>query len=117
MADRTRNPNFSRSIDAGDQDRWHVLSRVALALVLVLVTARATMMEYQRDPFAVDPNSSAIPQGAGITTSIVLDLLCCVPALLVLTRRAIDPTFVLVRCYSVLPLGLLASWALLSTRW
>ena len=34
MADRTRNPNFSRSIDAGDPDRWHALSRVALALIL-----------------------------------------------------------------------------------
>lgn len=115
----TRSPiaHLPRSIDAGDPDRWHILSRVALALVLALVTARATMMEYQRDPFAVDPNSSAIPREAGMTTSIVLDLLCCVPALLVLTRRAVDPTFALIRCYSVLPLALLAGWAMFSTRW
>lgn len=117
MSKSRPNHNIPRSIDDGDTDRWHILSRVALALVLALVTARATMMEYQRDPFAVDPNSQAIPQGAGITTSIVLDLLCCVPALLVLFRRAIDPTFTLIRCYSVLPLGLLAVWAMLSTRW
>ncbi|MCC6422589.1 MAG: O-antigen ligase family protein [Phycisphaerales bacterium] len=117
MATSNRNTNFPRTIDADEPGRWLLLSRVALALILALVAARATMMEYQRDPFAVDPNSSPIPRGVGITTSIFLDLLCCVPALLVLTRRAYDPTFALVRCYSALPLGLLVGWAMLSTRW
>lgn len=117
MASNQPTAHLPRISDAGDEDRRQFLSRLALGLVLALVVARSTLMEYQRDPFAVDPNSSAIPAGAGITTSMVLDLICCIPALMVLFRRAVDPDFTLVRCYSILPLGLLAAWAILSARW
>jgi O-antigen ligase len=93
------------------------LSWLALGLGLALVLARGTMQEFLRDPFEVTPGSEPVPRAAGPATSIGLDLLCCVPALLVLLRRAIDGGFQLRRARSFVPLALLSAWMLLSTAW
>src|SRR3982751_3922339 len=79
----------------------------ALGLALALVIARGTMQEFLREPFDVLPGAEAAPRAPGPAASLGLDLLCCVPALLVLVRRAIDGRFALRRPLSFVPLGLL----------
>src|SRR5687767_7780557 len=69
-------------------DRLAWLSHAALVLALALIASRALMLETLRDPFEPAPQSEAAPGGPGAGTSVVLDLLCCVPALLVLVRRS-----------------------------
>jgi O-Antigen ligase len=57
------------------------------------------------------------PLGAGAATGLVFDLLMCVPALLVLLRRAIDPAFRLRFSVSHILLAALALWAACSSFW
>ncbi|MGH7178241.1 MAG: hypothetical protein ACREJC_12745, partial [Tepidisphaeraceae bacterium] len=81
------------SVENPDQTRGDALTRAALLLAIALVVARATMMDALREPFDVAPNSPDVPRGAGPASGVVLDLLCCAPALLVLLRFAIDRNF------------------------
>src|SRR5258708_5977942 len=90
---------------------------MALGLALALVIARGTMQEYLRELLEVQPGSDLTPKAPGAAASIGLDLLCCVPAMLVLLRRALDRHFTLRIAWSALPLGLLCGWMLLSTIW
>ncbi len=57
------------------------------------------------------------PAAPGPATSLLMDLLICLPALLVLARRVFDPTFSLRLAWSALPMGLLAVWAAASVLW
>ena len=93
------------------------LTWIALGLALALLIARGTMQEFLREPFDVRPGSQAMPRSAGPATSIGLDLLCCLPALLVLLRRSIDKSQTLRSPLSFIPLALLTGWMLLSTSW
>jgi len=90
---------------------------VALVLLLVLPVVRVMMLEILRDPFEVSPGAAAIPRGPGAASTVVLNLLCCAPALLVLLRRAIDGTYRLRLDWSHPLLALLASWTVLSAVW
>src|SRR5207237_1073155 len=54
---------------------------------------------------------------AGPAAGVGVDLLCCLPALLVLLKARLDRTFTFARCRSVLPLAALSGWVLLSTAW
>src|SRR5437867_520393 len=72
---------------------YTALTKLAFVTMLALVIARATMVEILRDPTPVLPGTTGPPRGAGVATSLVLDLLCCVPAILILLRRAIDRTY------------------------
>jgi|GEM_PF-729736 len=65
--------------------KW--LIPAALIVALAVVVARATMLESLREPFG--PNSPLNSHGAGPGTGLLLDLLCCAPALLVLLRRVV----------------------------
>lgn len=96
---------------------WRVLTQAAFFLALVLVIARATIPEAVRDEVLPMPGTSGAPSTPGPATGLVLDLLCCVPALLVLARRAVNPRFVLRLTWSHLPMFLLAGWTLLSVLW
>jgi O-antigen ligase len=97
---------------------WPVrLDWLAFGLLLAIVLARCTMQERLREPFQITPQSEATPRTPGPATSVGLDLLCCVPALLVLLRRCIDRTFVLSLPRSLIPLALLDVWMLCSTMW
>lgn len=93
------------------------LAWFALALSASIVIARLTMLEALRNALLVTPGSPPVPVGPGPTTGLVLDLFACVPALLVLLRRWLDPTFALRVNWSYVPMALLAAWAVLSTRW
>ena len=89
----------------------------AFGLMLALVITRGSMQEFLREPFEVMPGSDVVPRAAGPAASIGLDLLCCIPALLVLTRRLIDQSIPLRTPRSLIPLALLSGWMLLSTLW
>src|SRR5207249_1230868 len=93
-------------------------TQAAFVLTLALVIARALMSETVRDAFeVVAAGSSAAPRGPGPTTSLILDALCCVPALLVLFRRAIDRQYIVRWAWSQVLLGGLAVWAAVSIAW
>lgn len=95
--------------------RW--LTQAAFLLVIVLVIARATMLETTRDPFEVMPGSMPYPRGLGAAGSVVLDWLVCAAPLLILIRCIIDRSFSLVRVRSFIPLALLGIWAAASSTW
>ena len=99
----------------GGGSAW--LTRAAFGLSLALVLARATMLEALRDPLDVAPGTQPVPRGAGPGTSLVLDLLAWVPALLVLARGTIDRTFRLQLSWGHGLLGALALLAVVSTAW
>src|SRR6478752_5768396 len=94
--------------------RWHGshwLTRAALLLAIAVVFARATSLETLRNPLEVTPGSGAVPRGTGPAEGLWLDLLACLPALLVLGRRVFDPACTLRFAWSVVPMLALGAWA------
>src|SRR5688500_4500521 len=98
-----------------ESHRW--LTQTAFALALGIVVARATMLEIVRDPFDVIPDGESVPGGPGPGASLDLDLVACVPALLILARRLLDPLHVLRARPSHAAFALLAVWASISVLW
>ena len=94
-----------------------VLTQAAFILTIALIIARALMSEILRDPFEVMPGSEPSPRGAGAATSLVLDMVCWLPAILVLVRRVIERDYVIRLRTSHVLFGLLAIWAAVSTFW
>jgi O-antigen ligase len=94
-----------------------VLTQAAFVLTLALVAARALMPEVLRDATTILPGASLAPRSAQAATSLVLDLLCCLPALLVLVRRVIEKDYLIQLRISHLLIGAFALWAALSTIW
>lgn len=90
-----------------------ILTRFALALALVLAAVRATMLEGVREA----PLQPLDPVPPGAATTLILDLLSCIPAALVLLRRLIDTTFRLHGSWVFGIWSLFASLALLSSIW
>ena len=102
----------------GDVSTWPArLTQVAFVLALAVVFARATMLETVRDPFDVVYGADAAPRAPGPAASLVLDLLCCLPALLVLTRRLVDPCYNLRFAWSHVAFALFALCAAVSSFW
>src|SRR5207247_566407 len=93
------------------------LTWLALVVSAAVVLARATMLETLRNPLDVFPGSEPVPRGPGAGTGVVLDLIACVPALLVLARRTFDPNYSLRFAWSFVPLAGLASWTVASVAW
>ncbi|MEM6314023.1 MAG: O-antigen ligase family protein, partial [Planctomycetota bacterium] len=96
------------------------LTRLAWVLAVAVVLARATVSEAVRDVLPVGPlegDEVAAPRGTLASTTAVLNLLACLPALLVLTRRVIDPTYVLRPTIGVLLALPLVAWACVSVAW
>jgi O-antigen ligase len=96
---------------------WKILTQCAFFLSLVLVIARMTMQEFLRGSALPVPGSQAAATTAGPATSLLLDLLFCLPAGLVLLRRVVDPRFALRLSWSHLAMFLLAGWTLASVFW
>lgn len=115
MATKTRNQSASRSQTATDRlPPYQRLTQIAFVLAIALVLARATMGDFSRSRGI---NFSDAPRGAGVAAGLGLDLLCCLPALLVLARRVMDREYVLRWSWAVAPLALLAAWGTLSLFW
>jgi hypothetical protein len=70
--------------------RW--LNTTALVLALALVTSRCLTGEFLRDPSEVMPGANSAPRGVGAAIGVMLDLACCVPALLVLLNQSLTRT-------------------------
>ncbi len=97
---------------------WRVgLTQIAFGLALALVVARCMTLETIRDPLEVNIGSPDIPLGAGADTSLILNLLCGLPAILVLVRRCTDKTYRLRGSWSLALLLPLVFWMELSARW
>jgi O-antigen ligase/tetratricopeptide (TPR) repeat protein len=75
------------------------------------------MSEVLRDPLPVAPGAELAGREPGPVTSLGIDLLLCVPALLVLARRSADSGYVLRGRWSVALWGAVALWAAASTLW
>lgn len=92
------------------------LTQCAFILALALVAARATIPDFSKvrgeAAFSADT-----PRGPGAATALGLDLLCCVPALLVLARRAMDRQYILRVSWSLVPLAALVIWGMISLAW
>jgi hypothetical protein len=95
----------------------HLIDRLALLIALAVVIARCTMLETIREPLEMTAGAAASPRGAGATSGLVLSLLAAVPALLVLLRRMIDPTFAIHRTFAIAGLMLAGGWAVASALW
>lgn len=108
--------NQSRQLPTQDSP-WVWLTRAAFVLAVALVIARMLMLEILRNPVEASPGLEAAPLGPGPATGLVLDLLCVLPALLVLARRVIDRRFVLRWSWAASFMLLLGVWAVLSTLW
>lgn len=93
------------------------LTQGAFVLALAVVFARGTMLESVRDALEIEFGADPVPRGPGPAASLVLDLLCCLPALLVLVRRLIDPAFALRFAWSHVAFFALALCAALSSLW
>jgi O-antigen ligase len=107
-----------KAVESQGPPQWGVwLSWAAFVLAAALVLARSMMLETLRNPLEVQPGAEPVPRGPGAGTGLVLDLLCCVPALIVLARRALDRTFSLRFAWSFAPMALLALWTVASTAW
>jgi O-antigen ligase len=112
-----RHSDVRRTTKAPEPSAMRWLTQFAFVLTLVLVIARAMMIETVRAELTVVTGSTAEPAVPGPATSLVLDLLCCIPALCVLGRRTFDRTFTLRFTWSHLLMGLLALWTVLSIIW
>jgi tetratricopeptide (TPR) repeat protein len=93
------------------------LTTAAFIIALALVAARAMMIEFMRDPFPVVPDVPSAPLSAGPATTLVLNLLAWIPALLVLVRATVDRSFRIRWHLSHLPLAALALWIAASVLW
>jgi O-antigen ligase len=94
-----------------------MLTLVGFGLGLALVAGRCMVLETVRDPFDIRVGALPSVLGAGADTSIVLDLLCSVPAILVLARRCLDKTYTIRWSWSLLLIVPLAAWMGLSVKW
>lgn len=96
---------------------WRWAERAGIAIGLGVVIARATMLETLYEHQIPLPGQVPPPLGAGPASSVALSLLACLPALIVLLRRAIDRTYTLTRATTHVFMLALAVWAVLSTLW
>jgi O-antigen ligase len=115
----TAKPHYYQAVaDSRPAIDWRAaLTQLAFALALALVAARCTLLETIRDPFEVSVHSTTVPHGPGADTSLVLDLLCCLPALIVLARRCLDKTYTLRWSLSLVLILPLVAWMAASFRW
>lgn len=112
----SRKPDPSRRPPLAQASR-PLFTRAAFFLTLVLVVSRMTMQEVLRSGTLPVPGAPAAPATPGPATSLALDLLCCLPALLVLARGLVDRGFAIRTSRAHVLMLLLAGWTLLSVLW
>ncbi|MGD0463206.1 MAG: O-antigen ligase family protein [Tepidisphaeraceae bacterium] len=94
-----------------------MLTQAAFGLALALVASRCMLLETIRDPNEIRVGSTPIPHGPGADASLILDLLCCLPAILALLRRCLDKTYTLRWSWSLALILPIALWMAASVRW
>src|SRR5258706_3873012 len=104
-----------KSAGSGESRTVEWLTQIAFVLAMALVVARATTGDFSKD--RSEPMVSAAPRAGGPAVAIGLDLLCCLPAILVLARRVSDREYVLRWSWSIAAMGLLAVMGVASTLW
>jgi hypothetical protein len=106
-----------RPAEINRRDPLGVLTVTALVLALALVAVRLTVMELARSgPDLATPQEIDVG-GPGVTTTLLLDAACWLPAVLVLLRRAVDRAYVLRPNVSHALLAVLLVWVTLSAIW
>ncbi|MDB5320470.1 MAG: lipid core-O-antigen ligase-like enyme [Phycisphaerales bacterium] len=114
MADREARKRPQEMSGAGSRPvEW--LTQIAFVLAMALVVARATTTDQSKERGVA--MTSETPRAGGPAAAMGLDLLCCVPAILVLARRVSDRAYVLRWSWSILAMGLLAVMGVASTLW
>ncbi|MDB5289912.1 MAG: lipid core-O-antigen ligase-like enyme [Phycisphaerales bacterium] len=108
-------PRESHAPSGNPRGQW--LTQIAFLLTVALVICRLLISESIRS--AIDPlaGGSPTPLAPGPGSGLALDLLCCIPALLVLGRCALDGSYSLLSSWTYVPMGLLAVWVGLSPLW
>jgi tetratricopeptide (TPR) repeat protein len=113
----TKSARRAASVLTPDEGPWPRLTQFAFLLAIILVIVRATMSEVVRDEILPIPNTTGTPMTPGPATGLFLDLLFCLPALLVLVRRFVDSSYALRFAWSHVAMLLLGAWTLLSVTW
>ncbi|HSZ57336.1 MAG TPA: O-antigen ligase family protein [Tepidisphaeraceae bacterium] len=113
----TKSARKSASTLAPAEGPWHRLTQLAFLIAIVLVIVRATMSEAVRDELLPVPGTTAAPATPGAASGLFLDLLFCLPAMLVLVRRLVDGGYSLRFAWSHVAMLLLGAWTLLSASW
>jgi O-antigen ligase len=93
------------------------LTQLAFILAIGLTLARGMNQESVREPFSALESSTPAPRACGAAGSMVLDLLMCLPALLVLLRRVLDKNYIVRFTWAEALLCAFAGWAVLSVAW
>lgn len=106
---------MTASFSPTQRDPLASLTLAALVIALAAVATRCTIMELNNA--ILDFGADGDGGGPGPSTTIALDLICWLPALLIGVRRAIDPTYVLRWHVSHLLLIAVAAWVTLSSIW
>jgi O-antigen ligase len=94
-----------------------MITQAAFVLALALMASRCMLLETIRDPVDVRIGGGPNVRGAGADTSLVLDLLCCLPAISVLIRRCLDRTYTIRWSLALALIAPLLLWMGLSVRW
>ncbi len=97
--------------------RLGAITQIAFFVALALLAARCTILEAVREPFQVSPGVAPYPRGPGASTSLALDLLSCVPAMLVILRAAIDRGYAIRHSASIFLAVILTAWLIFSIKW
>ena len=105
---RRRTPETSAAKTGGD---------LPLMIALIAAMATASLATILRDTLLPAPGADLAPRLAGPETSLGLDLLLAIPAILVLCRAALSKPFALRWSWSLLPLAALCVWMIGSTWW
>src|SRR4051794_2931619 len=118
-ASSARQPPRSSPAANPPKSRSRRLTHIAFILSLALVACRLLMSESIRSPFdqlagevggskssqsQQSADLSQTPASPGPATGLTLDLLFCIPALLVLARRVFDREYSLAHSWSIVPM-------------
>lgn len=94
-----------------------IYTQVAFVLTLALMIARAMMSESVRESVDAVFKGNSPPRGPGVASTLFLNALCFVPAMLVVLRRVVDRQYVIRFTWSHGLVAALAIWATISVAW
>lgn len=93
------------------------IDRLSLLWVTAIVIARCTLQETLRDPLEVLPGAPGPPRSVGPSATMVLNLLACVPAILLIVRSALSRRPAVKPHWAGRVAAALSCWMALSVLW